>query len=105
MKIIPLTSNMENGKLFYELQINGQKAFIEYHIFNNNLVLLMSSGVTRDLLNPKQVHEALIERVLDQLRRVNLKIITYCPIINEYISKNKQYKNMLVSNHIFSEVS
>ncbi len=105
METIPLTQRTVNGRFFYELQINDQKAFIEYHIFNDNLILLISSGITPKLINHHQVSEALIERVLDRIRRLNSKAISYCPLINSFVNKKKQYKNMMISNQSLSRVS
>lgn len=99
MNTIPLLSNSKNGRSFYELHISEQKAFIEYSIFNENLVLLISSGVTRNLINQNQVREALIERTLDRLKHMNFKIISYCPIINEFLNNRIQYKNMIAPNN------
>ena len=82
MTTIPLIQNTENGKHFYELHVKDQKAFIEYSSFSNNVMLLMSSGFTKNLLNADEVSEALIERVLDRFRKMNYKIISYCPRIN-----------------------
>ncbi|MFS4493459.1 N-acetyltransferase [Maribacter sp. 2308TA10-17] len=105
METIPLVQNTVNGKFFYELQINNHKAFIEYHIFSDDLLLLISSGVTQNLPNHHQVRDALIERVLDRIRRTNFKVISYCPSINKFVNKNKQYRNMIISNQLLSEVS
>ncbi len=47
---ISLIQNNKNGKYFYELQISNQKAFIQYHMFSYDLMLLISIGFTKKII-------------------------------------------------------
>ncbi|MEW7291615.1 N-acetyltransferase [Aquimarina sp. 2304DJ70-9] len=98
MEIIPLILSNEGERSFFEFRINDQRAFIEFQMFNQRIMLLLSSGMTKHLLNAEEVLHALIERVLDHLRKSDCKVISYCPKINAFIKKNQRYGRVLQFN-------
>ncbi|SDW94388.1 GNAT family N-acetyltransferase [Aequorivita viscosa] len=77
----------------FETEIDGYKAFVEYEVKPNVLVLTHTEVDKR--LAGKGVGSEMIEAVLLQMELRGLKAIPECPFIAKYIDKHPEWKSIL----------
>lgn len=93
---LPLVFKSDAGKNYFQFHLNGQLASLEYYMEGKEVMNLVRLEVSK-YLHPKDVSNALIERVLEYAYRADFKIVSLCPEVNKYIQKHARYHNLLVS--------
>ena len=70
----------------FELQIEGETAFLEYNRHNGSLVLIHTEVPER--LRGHKVGERLIVAALSAARTEGLRVIPLCPYVRAYLKKH-----------------
>jgi len=78
----------------FETEIDGYKAFVEYTV-KPDILVLTHTEVDKALAG-KGVGSEMIEAVLLQMELRGLKAIPECPFIAKYIDRHPEWKSILV---------
>lgn len=79
----------------FEIERNGEVAFLEYEL-SENLLVLSHTEVPKDLRG-KGLASELAETAFQWARQHNLKVDVVCPIAREYVAKHPEYADLLLS--------
>ncbi len=83
--------NREEKK--FETEIDGYKAFVEYDV-KPNILVLKHTEVDKALAG-KGVGSEMIEAVLLQIELRGLKVIPECPFVKKYIGKHPEWQSIV----------
>ena len=86
-----VTMNEENRR--FELEVEGETAFIEYKD-KNDVVYLIHTEVPSSLAG-KGVGKRIVEGTLNLLRDRNAKIAPLCSFVAAYIARHSEYHDMV----------
>ena len=78
----------------FEIERNGEVAFLEYEL-SENLLVLSHTEVPKDLRG-KGLASELAESALQYARQHNLKVDVVCPIAREYVTKHPEHADLLL---------
>jgi len=90
---LQLRNNQENKQ--FEANIDGTVALIEYTI-NDNRIFLTHTEVPSEL-GGKGVGSLLVKETLEEIERMNLRVIPACKFVKGYIQKNPEYRRLLAT--------
>lgn len=88
---LPLHKN-ENLHRF-ELNVDGNFAFIEYEESSGTIALIHTE--VEPLLEGKGAATAVIEKTLEYIKGHNLKLIPLCPVVVAYLKRHPEWKHIL----------
>lgn len=91
---IPLTNN-EAARQF-EINVDGQLAFLTYHRFPNGIVLLHTE--VPPALEGHGIGGRLAQAGLEFARANQLSVIARCPFVTGYIERHPQYTSLLAKS-------
>ncbi|QAA80279.1 N-acetyltransferase [Aequorivita sp. H23M31] len=77
----------------FETEIDGYKAFVEYEVKPN--ILILEHTEVDKALGGKGVGSEMVEAVLLQIELRGLKVIPHCPFIKKYISKHPEWQSIV----------
>ena len=88
---IPLVNNEKKKR--FELEYNGQVAFINYGDFGNQVALVHTEA-------PKELQgtgaaQALVEKTLAYIDSEGRKVLPYCPYVFAYIKRHPEWKHIV----------
>ena len=78
----------------FEIERNGEVAFLEYEL-SENVLVLSHTEVPKDLRGIG-LASSLAETALEYARQHNLKVDVVCPIARHYITKHPEYSDLLL---------
>lgn len=84
--------NEELGR--YELHVGDKFAFAEYKNYINDVVY-MTHTETPNKLKGQGVASELIEKSLQDIKDMGMKVYPLCPFVIAYIRKNPQWKSIV----------
>lgn len=90
-----LVDNTERKR--YEVQVEGQTAFVEY-IKAKNAVYLTHTEVP-PVLEGKGIGTALVGAVLQQLKDEQAKLAPLCPFVAAYLKRHPEWKTLLAPGY------
>jgi len=85
---IPLV-NKEGDKGRFEIEIDGQTAFMEYMISKKNIIYLTHTEVPSSL-GGQGVGSALVSKVFDFIQQSGMKMAPLCPFVAAYIKRHPE---------------
>lgn len=77
----------------FETEIDGHKAFVEYTV-KPNILVLTHTEVDKELAG-RGVGSEMVEKVLLQMELRGLKVIPECAFIEKYIEKHPEWKSIV----------
>ena len=86
--------NNEEIKQF-ETTVNGFVALIEYTIKDNRIFLTHTEVPSE--LEGRGVGSLLVKNTLEEIERMNLKIIPACKYVKDYIKKHPEYRRLFAT--------
>jgi len=78
----------------FEIERNGEVAFLEYEL-SENVLVLSHTEVPKDLRG-MGLASSLAETALQWARQHNLKVDIVCPIARGYVTKHPEYSDLLL---------
>lgn len=78
----------------FEIERNGEVAFLEYEL-SENVLVLSHTEVPKDLRG-KGLASELAETAFQWARQHNLKVDVVCPIAREYVTRHPEYSDLLL---------
>ncbi|MGD1842933.1 MAG: GNAT family N-acetyltransferase [Thermonemataceae bacterium] len=87
-------NNTDTGqaKSRFELQEEGDKAFIEYvYSKKHNRVYILHTEVPDSFPNPAKASVVLIENSLNLIKEQGQTIAPFCPLVQRYLKKHPEY--------------
>ncbi|WEK37216.1 MAG: GNAT family N-acetyltransferase [Candidatus Pseudobacter hemicellulosilyticus] len=90
-KDLELVNNIEDQR--FELQVEGETAFIEYRPASDHYTLIHTE--VPESLGGKGVGTAIIEKALYYLEQHQLKLIPLCPFVLVYLKRHPEWKRIL----------
>lgn len=90
---LEITNNKDTGR--FESSIEGQIAFVKYHLDDKQLVII-STQVPREL-EGRGIAAALTKHVLEYAKQNNLKVHPLCSYTVTYIARHPEYKGLVES--------
>lgn len=90
---LELRNNEENKQ--FEATIDGSVALIEYTI-NDNRIFLTHTEVPSEL-GGRGVGSLLVKETLEEIDRMNLRVIPACKFVKSYIQKHPEYRRLLAT--------
>lgn len=88
-----VTDNTARGR--YELQVDGEVAFINYRRSGN--VVTMTHAEVPARFEGKGVGSALARGALDLARAQSDRVVPACPFISVYIERHPEYRDLVES--------
>jgi len=88
---IPLRKN--EAKKRFELEIDGNFAFIDYRETNNQIALVHTE--VDPALNGLGAAAAVVEKTLKYIEEANITLMPYCPYVFAYIQKHPEWKRIV----------
>ena len=88
---IPLIKNEEKKR--FEIEINGNYAFINYGEFGNQIALVHTE--TDPELAGKGAASAVVEKTLQYLEANNISLLPFCPYVFTYIKNHPEWKRIV----------
>lgn len=88
-----------NNKRQFRFEItfdNGEVAFLEYRWLKGNMVLMRT--LVPAAMRGQGYAAELIKAAFEHARNHELKVIVYCPFINEYLKTHSQYADLLLQH-------
>jgi uncharacterized protein len=79
----------------FEIKVDGHVARIEYHIMDDRIFLVHTE--VPEELSGQGIGSLLAQQTLDQIEKMNLKVVPYCQFIAAYIRKNSRYRRLLAT--------
>ena len=77
----------------FEMNVNGNKAIIEYQRYPDKIALLHTE--VQPQLEGKRAATAIIEKALAYLEKNNLKLIPLCPLVVVYLKRHPEWKRLV----------
>lgn len=77
----------------FELERDGHTAFAYYRLSPGVITFTHTEVPTE--LSGQGVGSALIKAALDEVRRKGLKVVTTCPFVSAFITKQSEYGDLL----------
>jgi predicted GNAT family acetyltransferase len=79
---------------YYELLVDGQQAgLLVYHVIGSRL------SITHTVIEPgyrgRGLSWTLVGGALDDIRTRSLPVSNYCPVVDRFVQKNPQYRDLL----------
>ena len=90
---IDLRNNKETKQ--FETTIDGQLALIEYSIHDDRIFLTHTS-VPKEL-SGRGVGSLLVKNSLEEIDRMNLKVVPACTFVKSFIQKHPEYRRLLAT--------
>ena len=90
---IDLKNNKENKQ--FEATIDGHVALIEYTIIDNRIFLTHTEVPSE--LGGRGVGSLLVKETLEEIERMNLRVIPACKFVKRYIQKQPEYRRLLAT--------
>jgi uncharacterized protein len=78
----------------FEIERNGEVAFLEYEL-SENVLVLSHTEVPTDLRG-KGLASSLAETALQWARQHNLKVDVVCPVAREFVTNHPEYSDLLL---------
>ncbi|WP_270089129.1 GNAT family N-acetyltransferase [Sphingobacterium sp. SYP-B4668] len=88
---IPLVIN--EGKKRFEIQIQGNYAFINFSIFGTQIALRHTE--TDPELAGTGAASAIVEKTLHYIEDQQLKLLPFCPFVFAYIKRHAEWKRIV----------
>jgi len=88
-----LKINDNKGKNRFEIDLDGDTAFIDYS--EQNGVVAMTHTIVPPAFEGKGVGSQLVKGALDAVRADGKKVNPVCPFIAKYIEKHSEYQNLI----------
>ena len=85
--------NNKRGYTFEALLPDGEKATLEYRWLKGRMVLMHTRVPAAH--RGEGIGQALVKHVLDHARATGLKIIVYCPFVEQYLQSHPDYNDLL----------
>jgi predicted GNAT family acetyltransferase len=80
----------------FQVEIDGQWAFLEYQLSGSRLVLVHTEVPTA--ISKRGLAGKIVRTSLEFARSRNLTVIPYCPFVVAYIRKHKEYIDLVASS-------
>jgi uncharacterized protein len=77
----------------FEMPVEGHTAFVTYRR-SGDIITLNHAEVPR-ALEGRGLGSKLVRATLDEVRREGLKVVPRCSFVAAFISRNKEYQDML----------
>ena len=77
----------------FEVDLDGMSAYLDYHLSGN--VINLFHAYTPPEFRGKGIAAAVAKFALDYARANNLKVIPQCPYVKDYVSKHKEYQDLV----------
>jgi predicted GNAT family acetyltransferase len=90
---IELRNNKEIRQ--FETSVEGHVAFIEYTIMDNRIFLTHTEVPSE--LGGRGVGSLLVKESLEEIERLNLKVVPACSFVKGYIQKHPEYRRLLAT--------
>ena len=78
----------------FEIERNGQVAYLEYSLSGNALVLIHTE--VPEKLRGMGLASSLAETALRFARENNLKVDIVCPLVQGYVAKHPEYSDLVM---------
>src|SRR5690348_8021082 len=78
----------------FEIEQNGEIAYLEYNLSDKVLALIHTE--VPEKLRGKGLGSSLAEAALNWARENNRKVDSICPIVQDYIAKHPEYSDLVV---------
>lgn len=88
---INFTNNTERSR--YELVTDGHISYVEYMLPGKKLILTHTE--VPKALEGKGIGSKLIDHVLEDAKKLGLKVIPLCPFIASYIKRHPEWNSVL----------
>ena len=88
-----VTVNNNEANQRFEVQREGETAFLEYRWYKGDLALMHTE--VPESLEGKGVASALAHHALEYAREKNLKIMVYCPFVAKYLKRHPEYNALI----------
>ncbi|MGH2665181.1 GNAT family N-acetyltransferase [Flavobacterium sp.] len=82
----------------FELKVEGETAFVEFILSNENIFFLTHTEVPV-ALEGKGVGSAIISRVLEYIKEKGYTLAPLCPFAAAYIKRHPDWKNILAKGY------
>jgi len=76
---------------------NGNKSYLDYEQLDDNMLDYKMTYVPEEYRNAG-VAGSLVEHALEYARDNNYKVKPSCPFVQDYINRNKQFKDIVAGN-------
>lgn len=84
-----------NGKHRFETNQEGNLAFVEYQILDNEIMNIYHTEVPEPI-EGKGVGSAIMKEALDFARRNNYQVLPTCAFAQSYLMKHPDYRDVLI---------
>ena len=79
---------------YYELLVDGQQAgLLVYHVVGSHLSI--THTVIEQTYRGRGLSWVLVGRALDDIRTRSVTVSNYCPVVNRFVEKNPEYRDLL----------
>jgi hypothetical protein len=95
---------MENKLVFdkvkrrFELNVEGQIAFIDYKLFDKNVMCLTHTLVPK-ALEGKGYAKSIVEKTLNYIKDNHYTLAPLCPFVRTYLKRHPEWNSIVVEGY------
>ena len=82
----------------FELKVEGETAFIEFILSNENIMFLTHTEVPVSL-EGKGVGSAIVSKTLEYIREKGYTLAPLCPFVAAYVKRHPDWKSILAKGY------
>lgn len=89
---------LNEEKKRFEFQVDGQIAFIEFILSNENIMFLTHTEVPVEL-EGKGVGSAIVSKALEYIKEKEYTLAPLCPFVAAYVKRHPDWKSILAKGY------
>lgn len=89
---------LNEEKKRFELKVEGETAFIEFILSNENIMFLTHTEVPVSL-EGKGVGSAIVSKTLEYIREKGYTLAPLCPFVAAYVKRHPDWKSILAKGY------
>lgn len=90
-----LTENTDKKR--FEVEVDGQTAFVEYILNSRKMIYLTHTEVPRNL-EGGTIGSTMVGQILEIIEDRELQLVPLCPFVATYIRRHPEWKRLLAEN-------
>lgn len=86
-----------NELLRFELNLNGEHAFINYRLQKGNIAFMHS--IVPESFKGKGIGTLMARTALEYANTEKLKVMLYCPFVSKFVREHEEYHHLVDTNY------
>lgn len=89
---------LNEEKKRFEMEVEGNIAFIEYILTNDKVMFLTHTEVPKSL-GGKGIGSSIVEKALNYIKEHNYTLAPLCPFVAKYLVKHPEWQTLLAKGY------